>query len=92
MRLVRDVLEWREVEGEIVVLDLRNATYLAVSGAGAVLWLALLEGAAFGQLAAAVVERFDVAPARAAADVETFLCQLAAQDVLELAEPDAALD
>ena len=70
MRLVRDVLEWRDVEGEIVVLDLRSATYLAVSGAGAVLWPALVEGAAFGQLTDALVEKFDVTPARAAADVE----------------------
>ena len=92
MRLVRDVLEWRNVEGEIVVLDLRSATYLAVSGAGAVLWPALLEGAAFGELTDAVVEAFDVAPARAAEDVETFLGQLAAQDVLEFAGPDAAPD
>ena len=38
MRLRTDAVEWREVEGEIVALDLRDEMYLGVNGSGAVLW------------------------------------------------------
>ena len=34
-------LDWREVEGELVALDLRESRYLAVNRTGQVLWAAL---------------------------------------------------
>ena len=45
LRVRADALEWREVDGEIVALDLRRSVYLAINPSGALLWPALVEGA-----------------------------------------------
>jgi hypothetical protein len=77
------VVEWREVEGEIVALDLRTNTYLAVNRTGAALWPALVSGADREELLSRLVDAFDVTAEQAAADLDEFLAQLAAQDILE---------
>lgn len=82
LRLRADEVTWRSVESEIVVLDQRNSTYLAVNETGSVLWPLLAEGATRPQLAAELVERFGIDEARAATDVEAFLEFLAGRDLL----------
>lgn len=77
------MLEWREVDGEVVALDLRSRTYLAVNRTGAALWSALVAGADREELAGRLVEAFDVSGEQAAADVEAFLDELSGQDLLE---------
>jgi hypothetical protein len=77
------VLEWREVEGEIVALDLRSKTYLAVNSTGAAIWPALVSGADREELLARVLERFSVSREQAAADLDAFLAELAGQGLLE---------
>jgi len=76
-------LEWREVEGEVVALDLRTQMYLAVNRTGAVIWPALDSGADRSELVERVVQRFDVSPEQAAADVDAFLADLESRDLLE---------
>lgn len=76
-------LEWREVEGEIVALDLQAQTYLAINRSGAVLWPALAEGATREDLVARLIARFDVDKATALADVDAFLGLLRQHDLLE---------
>jgi hypothetical protein len=69
-------LEWREVEGELVALDLRTSRYLAVNRAGRTLWRALAEGATRDDLIARLVEAFGIDSSRAAADVDAFTTEL----------------
>lgn len=76
------VLEWREVEGEVVALDLRSKTYLAVNRTGAALWPALVSGADREELLARLLETFSVSRDQAAADLDEFLAELAEQDLL----------
>ena len=83
VRLRREQLEWREVEGEIVALDAGASEYLAVNATGATLWPLLAEGATREQLAARLVEAFGVDLERAAADVEVFLDSLETRGLLE---------
>ena len=45
LRLRDADLDWREVDREVVALDLRESRYLAINRAGQVLWAALAEGA-----------------------------------------------
>ncbi len=59
-RLRDGELEWREVEGEIVALDLRASTYLSVNRTGTALWPHLTAGASRDELVAALTSRFDV--------------------------------
>ncbi len=76
-------LEWREVEGEIVALDLQAQTYLAINRSGAALWPALAEGATQEDLVARLIARFDIDKEKALADVDAFLDVLRQHDLLE---------
>jgi Coenzyme PQQ synthesis protein D (PqqD) len=81
---IRDgVLEWREVEGDVVALDLRSKTYLAVNRTGVALWPALVSGADREELLACLLRTFSVSRDQAAADLDAFLAELAEQDLLE---------
>jgi Coenzyme PQQ synthesis protein D (PqqD) len=74
---LRDVdLDWREVEGELVVLDLRESRYLAINRTGQALWADLVEGTTHDELIERLVEAFDIEPARAATDVDAFTTEL----------------
>jgi hypothetical protein len=44
-------LSWREIDGEVIVLDLKSANYLRLNSTGAKLWTRLETGATVGQLA-----------------------------------------
>ena len=83
LRVRPDALEWRNVEGEIVALDLRRSLYLAINPSGATLWPDLIEGATREQLVARLEHAHALPPDQASRDVETFLVQLATHDLLE---------
>jgi hypothetical protein len=83
LRLRRDALEWREIEGEIVAVDARDSVYLAVNRSGAVLWPELAQGTTAESLQAALIERFGLDEATAAGDVETFVQMLRDRNLLD---------
>jgi Coenzyme PQQ synthesis protein D (PqqD) len=76
-------LDWREVEGELVALDLRESRYLAVNRSGRVLWGALVAGATHDELVARLVGEFEIEPEKAAADVNAFTGELETRGLLE---------
>ena len=83
MKLRADALEWREVEGEVVALDVRTSQYLAINRTGAVLWPLLVDGTDRDALVAAVLDGFEVDAATAERDVDAFVAALREQDLLE---------
>lgn len=83
LRLRPGALEWREVEGEIVALDLTASTYLSVNQAGAPLWRDLVSGTSRDDLIRRLVEGFGIEEPAAACDVDLFVAQLERQDLLE---------
>ena len=83
MRLRTESVEWREIEGEVVVLDLRSSTYLKVGGSGAELWPVLAEGATAEDLAARLVDAYGIEPDQARRDVDAFVDQVREQGLLE---------
>jgi hypothetical protein len=82
LRLDREASEWREMEGEVVALDVGSAEYIATNRAGAELWRLLDSGASREDLIGALVARFDIDEATAAADVDRFLDSLRARNLL----------
>jgi hypothetical protein len=82
LRLRTDELEWKEIDDEIVVLDGRASNYLAASGAGVFLWHLLEPGATRDELVAALVDEYEIDEARAGADVDAFVADLAEQGLL----------
>lgn len=83
VRLKMGVLEWREVEGEIVALDLRRSVYLAVNRSGAALWPLLVDGATHDALVARVRDECEIDGDVATADIDRFLAELRKNDLLE---------
>jgi hypothetical protein len=83
LRLRRDDLSWRELDDELIVLDLTKSKYLMVNDTGAVIWHRLADGATEAELVQAVVDAFEVEPAQAEADVRSFVETLEGRGLVE---------
>jgi hypothetical protein len=83
LRLRQHGLEWREVDDEVVALDLDTARYLATNRTGALLWDQLAAGATREALVALLVATWGLDQARAEADVDAFLAMLTDRGLLE---------
>jgi hypothetical protein len=83
MRVRSNALEWREIDGEVVALDLRRSLYLAVNPSGTALWPALVEGASREELIELLCTECGAPREAAVADVDGFLAELAQHDLLE---------
>ena len=83
LQLRSEGLEWRAIDGEVVALDTRASTYMAINDSGAVIWPALAAGATRSELIAKLSEHFDVDGAVAADDVDAFVTALREQGLLE---------
>lgn len=82
MRLRDEHLVWRDVEGEIVILDLRSSRYLQLNSAGAALWRQLAAGADEADLVSGLVQRFAADANQARDDVAAFLDDLRSKGYL----------
>ena len=83
LRLRTDDLEWKEIDGEIVALDARDAKYLTVRGSGALLWGLLATVTTRAALVRALVDAYAIDGPQADADVDRFLAELDEQGLLE---------
>ena len=75
-------ITWRELDGEIVALDLQSSTYLKVKGAGAVVWPLLAAGTNLEAMVEAVLEVYNVEPDIARSELEAFLDKLSERKLL----------
>jgi hypothetical protein len=82
LRLRDSELEWREVEGQVLALDLRDSRYLMVNRTGRTLWAALREGATRAELVDALVGKHGATRDRAETDVSVFIAELEARDLI----------
>ena len=70
------------MEGDVVALDVRNSTYVAINASGATLWPLLFQGTSHERLVDALVDAYSISPDTAAADVDAFLSELRKHDLL----------
>jgi hypothetical protein len=82
LHLRREGVSWTDVDGEIVALDEETAVYLAANESGGMLWRALSNGSTRDQLGELLCETYDLAPERAAADIDAFLAALREKGLL----------
>jgi hypothetical protein len=83
MKLRVDDITWREIDGDLVVLDLRSSTYLTANASASVLMRQLTEERSLAQLVQALVDAFDIPPQRAQQDVQAFVDELGASGLIE---------
>lgn len=77
------LVEAREIDGEIVIYDLRERRYLGGNAAATLLWPMLLAGTTVGEMAERVEGEFGIGGARARADAEAFAAELRRFGLLE---------
>lgn len=82
VRLRSSELEWREVDGEVLVYDARAERFFALTSTGALLWILLSEGHDTESSAAMLVERTGMDDARARVEVARFVFWSEDQDLL----------
>jgi Coenzyme PQQ synthesis protein D (PqqD) len=82
LKLTRQALEWREVDGEVVALDVNAAQYLATNGSGALLWRALVDGCSRDDLVTVLVRKFRVDHETAGRDADRFVASLRVRGLL----------
>jgi hypothetical protein len=83
VRLRRGAVEWREIDGEIVALEVESSTYIAANRSGGILWQRLTEGTTHDELVGELTTRYEVEPEQARTDVAGFLAALTARGLLE---------
>jgi hypothetical protein len=76
LRLDESAVAWREVDGDIVVIDLKASQYLTLNAVGRFLWLRLAHGADETSLADALAAEASLDRARARSDVAAFVQDL----------------
>ena len=83
LKLREEGLTWREIDDEVVALDVETATYLSANASGRLLWRSLSEGATREELVSSLVDEFEIDADRAGADVDAFLGELSQRGLLE---------
>ena len=81
-------LEWRRVDEEVVILDLRSQRYMSLNHAGARLWPLLVSGTTRQQLIEELVGAYGIDANEAGGDVDVLLGQLAQADLLAVPPGD----
>ena len=81
LRVRTEDIAWREIDGSVVILDLRENRYLSVDATGIVAWNRLGR-VTRGDLAAEIAETFAVDRARAKEDLDAFLESLRSAGLL----------
>lgn len=82
MRIRTEGVTWQEIDGELVLLDLKTSAYLTTNAAGALLAKHLTEERSEQELVDALSEEFDIDVGRARADVDAYLTQLREKSLL----------
>ena len=83
MKLRSEGLTWQEIDGELVILDLKNSIYLTTNAAGAVLAKLLIQDRTVDDLSGALVEEFGIENEVAWRDTEAFVAQLKDKQLLD---------
>ena len=81
---VPENLAWRDVDSQMVVLDLTSGEYVTFNDLGRRIWLSVVEGKQVGRIAEEVVQEYDVAQEQALRDIREFLAGLAERRMLSM--------
>lgn len=86
MRLRRSELSWREIDGEMVVLDLASSRYLTTNRTGSFLMRLLTEERTADELTDSLMAEFGISREQAGGDVGQFVQMLADKGLLDTSD------
>ncbi len=82
----RDGVLHRRLLDEVVILDLEGLCYYGLKGSAAFIWETLIEGEAIDTLPDQISDRYDLPANRAATDLDAFLRELSAANLIRLTD------
>jgi hypothetical protein len=77
-----DEVVWREVNGEVIVLEMGSGNYLNLNGSAGALWMALVEPVSVADLVGLLDETSSVSEEQVEADVRAFLDDLSQRSLV----------
>ena len=81
---ISDNVVWRDLEGEIVILNLTSGVYFSVEGVGTRIWTLISEQVATEDIIGKLISEFDVEESQLRSDVESLVKNLADQGLIEV--------
>jgi hypothetical protein len=86
--IAEDVV-FRELEGEIVILNLEKGEYFGVDDVGTRMWTLLAEGRSLRQVADIMVSEYDVRRETVAADLLRLAGEMISHGLIRIQHPDS---
>ena len=87
IEISKDVI-WRELGGEVVMLDLANQQYFGLTGTGSEMWQLIVEHGSADSVIDRMLTKYDVDPANLRADFDKLVNELAAKGMLRVSRGD----
>ena len=81
---ISDNVVWRDLEGEIVILNLTSGVYFSVDGVGTRIWILMAEQVATEEIVRQLIAEFEVEEAQLRSDMESLVKDLAGQGLIEV--------
>jgi len=76
---------FRDLDGEMVLLDLRSGVYFSLDAVGARIWQLLQQPASLDRVRDALVDEYEVSALRCAVDLLAFVAVLRDKELVEVA-------
>lgn len=86
MRLKSEGVTWQDVDGQVVILDLRSSLYLELNASASLLYLQLADGTEREQLISMLQTTYGLEREAALQDVEAFIRSMQQHDLLTEAD------
>jgi len=77
----------RDLEGEVVILNLQTGTYFGLNGVGSRIWDLIQQPCAVSHVHDTLLKEYNVEPDACARDLLALLEQLTARGLIEVREP-----
>jgi hypothetical protein len=85
---ISDDVVWRELGGEVVILDLATQHYFGLTGSGSDMWLLIAEHGSSDSVIDRLATSYSVEPANLRADFEKLVNELVAKGMLRVSNGD----
>jgi hypothetical protein len=79
---------YRELSGEVVLLNLQSGVYYGLDTVGSRIWQLLMESRGLDEVCAIMLDEYDVDPDTLQADVETLVGELSDKGLVMVASGD----
>jgi len=81
---ISDGVTWRELGGDVVILNVETGVYFGLDGSGGVIWRELVEHGSVEKTLESLKRQFDVEPGELRRDLDDLLARLVDKGLVQL--------